>query len=47
MLSVYHERSAYSKKINACELSVKIETRNHEHVEEIKESLKSKGFKLK
>lgn len=47
VLSVYHERSAYSKKINACELSVKIETRNHEHVEEIKESLKSKGFKLK
>ena len=36
-----------ARKINACELSVKIETRNHEHVEEIKESLKSKGFKLK
>lgn len=47
ILSVYHERGAYSQKINACELSVKIETRNHEHVEAIKESLKSKGFNLK
>ena len=47
ILSVYHERGAYSQKINACELSVKIETRNHEHVEAIKESLKSKGFNIK
>ncbi|MGN1376571.1 MAG: threonine ammonia-lyase [Prevotella sp.] len=46
VISVYHERSAYSQKINACELKVKLETRNHEHVEQIKEHLAAKGFKL-
>ena len=46
VISVYHERSAYSQKINACELKVKLETRNHEHVEQIKARLVEKGFKL-
>ena len=46
VISVYHERSAYSQKINACELKVKLETRNHEHVEHIKARLAEKGFKL-
>ncbi|MGN1376536.1 MAG: threonine ammonia-lyase [Prevotella sp.] len=46
VISVYHERSAYSQKINACELKVKLETRNHEHVEQIKAHLATKGFKL-
>ena len=46
VISVYHERSAYSQKINACELKVKLETRNHEHVEQIKARLAQKGFKL-
>lgn len=46
VISVYHERSAYSQKINACELKVKLETRNHEHVEQIKTHLADKGFKL-
>ena len=46
VISVYHERSAYSQKINACELKVKLETRNHEHVEQIKAHLAEKGFKL-
>lgn len=47
VISVYHERSAYSQKINACMLKVKIETRNMEHVEIIKDSLQKKGFNLK
>lgn len=47
VISVYHERSAYSQKINACLLRVTMETRNMEHVEAIKESLKNKGFNLK
>ena len=46
VISVYHERSAYSQKINACELKVKLETRNHEHVEQIKARLAEKGFTL-
>lgn len=47
VISVYHERSAYSQKVNACLLRVTMETRNMEHVEAIKESLRSKGFNLK
>lgn len=47
VLSVHHERGVYSQNINACELRVRLETRNHEHVENIKEGLKKKGFKLK
>lgn len=45
VISVYHERSAYSQKINACLLRVTIETRNQNHVDEIKASLTKKGFK--
>lgn len=47
VLSVHHDRGAYNEKINACELHVKMETRNMEHVDQIKESLIKKGFKLK
>lgn len=46
VISVYHERSAYSQKINACTLKVKIETRNMEHVELIKKTFREKGFNL-
>ena len=47
VLSVHHERGVYSHSINRCELRVKLETRNHEHVEAIKEGLAKKGFSLK
>ena len=47
VLSVNHERSAYSDKINACEISMKLETRNSDHVQQIKEALLKKGFNLK
>ncbi len=47
IVSVYHERSAYREDINACELRVKIETRNMEHVNEIKDRLKKKGLNLR
>ena len=47
VLSVHHERGVYGQNINSCELKVKLETRNHEHVEAIKEGLQKKGFKLK
>ena len=46
VLSVHHERGVYSHNVNTCELKVKLETRNHEHVEAIKEGLAKKGFKL-
>ena len=47
VLSVHHERGIASHNVNACELRVRLETRNHEHVEAIKEGLQKKGFKLK
>ena len=47
VLSVHHERGVFGQSVNACELSVRLETRNHDHVESIKEGLQKKGFKLK
>ncbi len=47
VLSVHHERGVASHNVNACELRVRLETRNHEHVAAIKEGLNKKGFKLK
>lgn len=47
IISVYHDRSAYSKKVNSCQMRVTLETRNREHVNDIKESLMKKGFDLK
>ena len=47
VLSVHHERGVFGQSVNACELSVRLETRNHEHVEAIKEGMKKKGFNLK
>lgn len=47
VITVHHDRSAYSQKVNACLLQITMETRNHEHVEAIKDSLKKKGFSLK
>ncbi|MCD8296347.1 MAG: threonine ammonia-lyase [Prevotella sp.] len=46
VVSVYHERSTIREDINACELRVKIETRNSDHVNQIIERLKEKGFVL-
>lgn len=46
VVSVYHERSTVREDINACELRVKIETRNSDHVNLIIERLKQKGFVL-
>ncbi len=47
VVSVYHERSSSRDDINACELRVIIETRNIDHVHQIKARLKKKGFSLK
>lgn len=44
--SVRHERGGNSSKINSCILRIVCETRNAEHVEQINDALKSKGFKM-
>ena len=44
--SVHHERSNSGLAINGCYLRVELETRNHEHIEEIRQGLRKFGFKL-
>ncbi|MCE2617341.1 MAG: threonine ammonia-lyase [Phocaeicola sp.] len=46
IISVHHERNSDSEKVNACILRLTTETKNQEHVEEIKNALKKAGFKL-
>lgn len=43
---VHHDRTANRKKVNACMLRVTLETRNEEHVEEIKRALTESGFNI-
>lgn len=43
---VHHDRTQNRQKVNACILSVAIETRNEEHIESIKKALADKGFLL-
>ena len=43
---VLHERSNEGSDINGCYVKLDIETRNFEHIKEIKNELKSKGYKL-
>ena len=46
VVSVNHDRADVNIDINACYLRISMETRNHEHVREIKEKLLSKGYKI-
>ena len=43
---VHHDRTANRKKVNACMLRVTLETRNEEHVDEIKRALTESGFNI-
>ncbi len=43
---VLHERSGEGSAINDCYLKLQVETRNFEHIKEIKNSLKNAGFML-
>ncbi len=44
--SVRHERSNEGSDVNGCYLRIVLETRNFEHIKEIKQALKNAGFKL-
>jgi len=44
--SVFHERSNEGSDVNGCYLRVNLETRNYEHIEEIKQALTDFGFKI-
>lgn len=43
---VHHDRTANRKKVNACMLRVTLETRNEEHINEIRKALTDKGLVL-
>ena len=46
IISVTHVRSSDKTDINGCNLNIELETRNHEHISEIKKALKEAGFQL-
>ena len=46
VISVHHERASETKDINGCYLRIVIETRNFEHIDQIKNKLTENGFNL-
>lgn len=44
--SVRHERSNEGSDVNGCYLRIVLETRNFEHIEQIRKALQAEGFKL-
>ncbi|MBQ8474309.1 MAG: threonine ammonia-lyase [Clostridia bacterium] len=44
--SVHHERASEGSDVNGCYLRIKLETRNEEHKEQIRNALLDAGFKL-
>jgi threonine dehydratase len=46
VVSINHDRADVNIDINACYLRISMETRNHQHVEEIKNRLTEEGYKL-
>jgi threonine dehydratase len=44
--SVNHERVCEGIEVNGCYLRIELETRNHEHIRQIRQELKNFGFKL-
>lgn len=46
VISIHHERANEGSAVNGCYLRIVLETRNYEHIEQIKNALKSSGFKI-
>ncbi len=44
--SVHHERANEGSDVNGCYLRIVLETRNYEHIAQIRQALKDYGFKL-
>ena len=44
--SVHHERANEGSAVNGCYLRMVMETRNYDHIEEIKKALTDRGFKI-
>lgn len=46
VISIHHERANEGSAVNGCYLRIVLETRNYEHIEQIKEALRKNGFKI-
>ncbi|MBQ8343782.1 MAG: threonine ammonia-lyase [Clostridia bacterium] len=46
VISVHHERASEGSDVNGCYLRIVLETRNYEHIDQIKKALCDFGFKL-
>ena len=46
VVAVYHDRADLDTDITACYLRLVLETRDHAHVEEIKQALSKAGYRL-
>lgn len=46
VISVNHDRADLNTDINSCYLRVSLETRNHEHVQKIKDELAKHGYRI-
>jgi threonine dehydratase len=46
VVSVHHDRAGENTGINACYLRIRMETRNHEHVEQIRKAITGAGYRI-
>ena len=46
VISVHHERANEGSDVNGCYLRIALETRNFEHIEQIRSALIAAGYKL-
>lgn len=46
VISIHHERANEGSAVNGCYLRIVLETRNYQHIDEIKTALKDNGFKI-
>lgn len=46
VISLHHERANEGSDVNGCYLRIVLETRNYQHIEEIKTALRNSGFKI-
>ncbi len=46
VISIHHERANEGSAVNGCYLRIVLETRNYEHIEEIKKALRDNNFKI-
>lgn len=46
VISIHHERANEGSAVNGCYLRIVLETRNYEHIDQIRSALKKNGFKI-